>query len=391
MLQSATGLAPVGTTGEVSENSVMGGIPGGTEEDLFRLPVSDVELRANPLVRLHKTGSHSVELDAVGLGVVDHPIGTEALAGEGSVLVGSASRVESVVGADGRDLSAILRPIDGSGVTLQRGDALTVRLGGDSRNVALVVESRSRPGIVRSDSVGILVQRPDRSGDYVTIASIRPRRGLDRHAIGSEGSGVVRLVFLREYELRSLARLDIVETKTPEPLTLTEATHSRLGSVNGAIDQRGGSRAALLPGDSLAVRFDPREAVSGTNRSHFLTVCGSVLASSTELAGSAGSLLATAEVSTPAFGLDAARPNPSAGSTLLTYTLATSAPTELAIYDVGGRRVRTLVNADQGAGVHERLWDGRDEAGRAAPAGVYFYRLRAGDWRSERKLVVLQK
>ena len=49
------------------------------------------------------------------------------------------------------------------------------------------------------------------------------------------------------------------------------------------------------------------------------------------------------------------------------------------------------MDAAQDAGPHEVIWDGRTNAGMAAGAGVYFYRLEAGGWSSEKKLIVLQK
>ncbi len=53
-------------------------------------------------------------------------------------------------------------------------------------------------------------------------------------------------------------------------------------------------------------------------------------------------------------------------------------------------QVRTLVSKDQVAGRQEALCDGRDNGGRKVSSGVYFYRLHAGDWHSERKLILLQ-
>ena len=63
----------------------------------------------------------------------------------------------------------------------------------------------------------------------------------------------------------------------------------------------------------------------------------------------------------------------------------------LRLYNVAGRLVRTVVQEQQEAGPHEVVWDGRDDNGPRCPAGVYFYRLQADDWSSERKLVVIQR
>jgi len=83
-----------------------------------------------------------------------------------------------------------------------------------------------------------------------------------------------------------------------------------------------------------------------------------------------------------AFGLGAAWPNPTSGACHVQFVIpsesAGQSPVSLAVYGVDGRRLKTLVSGPVGAGVHEARWDGRDEAGADAPAGLYFVRL---EWR----------
>jgi hypothetical protein len=73
-----------------------------------------------------------------------------------------------------------------------------------------------------------------------------------------------------------------------------------------------------------------------------------------------------------------AQPNPFSRSTLIRYTLSREARTELAIYDITGRRIRTLVSGIQSAGPHQATWDGFDDAGRRPQPGIYLYRLLTG-------------
>ncbi len=51
---------------------------------------------------------------------------------------------------------------------------------------------------------------------------------------------------------------------------------------------------------------------------------------------------------------------------------------DVAVYNVAGQRVRSLVSAHESQGVHEVSWDGRSESGMEAPSGVYFYRTVIG-------------
>lgn len=63
---------------------------------------------------------------------------------------------------------------------------------------------------------------------------------------------------------------------------------------------------------------------------------------------------------------------------------------QLRVYDLAGRRVRTLVDVPKEPGWHEVTWDGRNDAGLQVASGVYFCRLEAGGSRALRKLVVLK-
>ncbi|MBM4119035.1 hypothetical protein FJ251_15135, partial [bacterium] len=62
----------------------------------------------------------------------------------------------------------------------------------------------------------------------------------------------------------------------------------------------------------------------------------------------------------------------------------------LEVYDLAGRRVRTLVDGPLPAAQHEAIWDGADAAGRRLASGVYFVRLVAGDYRASEKLVLVK-
>lgn len=82
-------------------------------------------------------------------------------------------------------------------------------------------------------------------------------------------------------------------------------------------------------------------------------------------------------------------PNPARAGATLRFTLPSAGEATLALYDVGGRLVRTLASGRHAAGEHAVRWDGRDAAGRAAPAGVYFARLAAAEGARTVRLAVI--
>lgn len=95
---------------------------------------------------------------------------------------------------------------------------------------------------------------------------------------------------------------------------------------------------------------------------------------------------------TPSGGtrLGAAYPNPAAGGTTMDLKLARSGPATLAIFDLGGRCVRRLLEGDLAAGSRQVRWDGRDDRGANLPAGLYLVRLSAAGARRTRAVVLVR-
>jgi len=97
-----------------------------------------------------------------------------------------------------------------------------------------------------------------------------------------------------------------------------------------------------------------------------------------------------ASASAPVFSLESVGPNPFLGRTILTYSLEAAGPARLSIFDVAGRSVRRLLEGEQPAGTGVLSWDGRDEAGRPVPSGIYFCRLVAGERERVRRLIKVE-
>jgi len=91
-----------------------------------------------------------------------------------------------------------------------------------------------------------------------------------------------------------------------------------------------------------------------------------------------------------AMALDQNYPNPFNPKTTIAFNLDRTGPVKLQVFDVSGRLVRTLVNETRAAGPYRVDWDGKDNAGRAAAAGLYMYRLAAGDFVQQKKMTLLK-
>ena len=92
----------------------------------------------------------------------------------------------------------------------------------------------------------------------------------------------------------------------------------------------------------------------------------------------------------PSYSLAGNYPNPFNPATTIRYELKDSGSVSLSIYDMSGQRIRQLVDEHQQAGYYELEWDGRDASGARVATGVYLYGLRAGDFRSVRKMVLMK-
>jgi hypothetical protein len=91
--------------------------------------------------------------------------------------------------------------------------------------------------------------------------------------------------------------------------------------------------------------------------------------------------------------LHATAPNPFTGQAEIIFSmpdLAGETSVQLEVYDLGGRRVRTLLKGARSPGRHRVLWDGTDQDGRPVEAGVYFCRLTVGSMTVARHMLRLK-
>ncbi|MBI4719695.1 MAG: T9SS type A sorting domain-containing protein [Chitinivibrionia bacterium] len=81
-------------------------------------------------------------------------------------------------------------------------------------------------------------------------------------------------------------------------------------------------------------------------------------------------------------------PNPFNPATRISYDLAAGAHVSLCVYDVNGSLVRTLVDQSKEPGTFAATWDGENENGEIVASGVYFYRLKAGDFIETKRMIL---
>jgi hypothetical protein len=83
-------------------------------------------------------------------------------------------------------------------------------------------------------------------------------------------------------------------------------------------------------------------------------------------------------------------PNPFNPACNIEYSLPKGSHVSLSIYNILGQKVRTLVNEYQSAGYKSVRWDGKDNLGREVTSGIYFDRIKAGDFVQAKKMVLIR-
>ena len=90
------------------------------------------------------------------------------------------------------------------------------------------------------------------------------------------------------------------------------------------------------------------------------------------------------------FSLSQNYPNPFNPTTEIQYELPNESLVNITIYDVVGRKIKSLVNQEQSAGSYSLQWDATNNVGEVVPAGMYIYTIQAGKYTSTKKMVLLK-
>ena len=91
------------------------------------------------------------------------------------------------------------------------------------------------------------------------------------------------------------------------------------------------------------------------------------------------------------FGLDQNYPNPFNPSTTISYQVPEDGQqVKIVVYNMTGQLVRTLVDANQRAGEYKVLWDGKNDYGQQVSTGLYFFRMRASNFVSVKKMLLVK-
>ena len=90
------------------------------------------------------------------------------------------------------------------------------------------------------------------------------------------------------------------------------------------------------------------------------------------------------------FSLHQNYPNPFNPTTTINYDLPDNAHVSIAIYDLMGKKVITLIDEPKTAGRRSVQWNATNDRGEPVSAGMYIYTIQAGEFRQTKKMVLLK-
>jgi hypothetical protein len=80
-------------------------------------------------------------------------------------------------------------------------------------------------------------------------------------------------------------------------------------------------------------------------------------------------------------------PNPFNPETSIVYELPAAGEIKIEVFDIRGRLVNTLINAQISAGIHRASWNGENKSGQPVASGVYYYRIKYASARERRTAI----
>ena len=90
------------------------------------------------------------------------------------------------------------------------------------------------------------------------------------------------------------------------------------------------------------------------------------------------------------FNLSQNYPNPFNPSTTINFSLPQKSEVKLIVYDILGKEVKTLINGNREAGSYEIKWNGLNNNGQSVATGIYIYRISAGTFGAEKKMILMK-
>ncbi len=293
-----------------------------------------------------------------------------------SMTLVSGNQLEVVARREAEQLLLNGTEVSLSNLETAPGDRLIARFTDSDAVRGIVVETGASDSDNTPERRGFRVLVPNSQGQWVLSTEVVPDFDWDELVLRTTTDSVcVELV--GGHTILAIDRL-VASAMEPSVVSMvgTEARHSEAGNLAGLAES-----VELADGQSLEIHAGL--PATGQRADVFLYL-------KTSAASGQGlrSELDAGRKLPAAFTLSQNEPNPFGEGTLIRFAVPIKTQVMLEVFDIHGRRVRTLSQSEWPAGEHTLEWNGRDEQGQRVAPGVYLYRMEAGSFRASRKLVM---
>ena len=83
-------------------------------------------------------------------------------------------------------------------------------------------------------------------------------------------------------------------------------------------------------------------------------------------------------------------PNPFNPTTTIAFNLVKTSKVTIEVYNLTGKKVRTLVNEVRPAGDNTVVWNGANDNGKTVASGIYLYKIKNGKYTSTKKMILMK-
>lgn len=225
-------------------------------------------------------------------------------------------------------------------------------------------------------------------GTWQNIARVYPRTGkvptlveLAQYA-DPEEDFFIKVSWEKSYSVNHIAYYCFEDNKiTINRLPLSSALHANQGEVTTLLNDADAQTTTLSPDESIRLFFPALPDDASKNRAFVLIAKGYYEKLGTAPAKPIYPRLPKMEQNYP---------NPFNQITQIKFSLPEVTRVTLSIYNILGQEVTRLMDEEKARGTYTVIWDGRDKRGTEVASGIYLYQLKAGDFKEQKKMLLIK-